>query len=81
MTEGRLGIPGEGGLPIAVWVEGSGRPLVMVHGSIADHNTFASFISVLRDKFEVYAMDRRGLLPHVSADSAASFMSWASLVR
>lgn len=32
----------------------------MVHGSIADHTTFASFIDVLRQHFQVFAMDRRG---------------------
>jgi pimeloyl-ACP methyl ester carboxylesterase len=36
---------GDGG-SIAVWVEGEGPPLVLVHGSVSDHTMFA--------------MDRRG---------------------
>ena len=32
----------------------------MVHGSIADHTTFDSFIAVLRDHVTTFAMDRRG---------------------
>ncbi len=44
----------------AVWVEGEGPALVMVHGSIADHTTFDPFVDVLRADFETYAMDRRG---------------------
>jgi pimeloyl-ACP methyl ester carboxylesterase len=46
--------------PIAVWVEGTGPALVMVHGSIADHTTFDPFVAVLRDEFTTYAIDRRG---------------------
>lgn len=48
------------GTPLAVWVDGDGPALVMVHGSIADHTTFASFIDVLRTEWTTYAMDRRG---------------------
>jgi pimeloyl-ACP methyl ester carboxylesterase len=46
--------------PIAVWVDGQGPALVMVHGSIADHTTFDPFVAVLRDEYTTYAMDRRG---------------------
>jgi 3-oxoadipate enol-lactonase len=48
------------GTSLAVWVEGSGPPLVLVHGSIADHTTFDPFVDVLRDEWTVYSMDRRG---------------------
>lgn len=48
------------GTPIAVWVRGSGPPLVLVHGSIADHTTFAGFVDVLQGHFTTYALDRRG---------------------
>jgi pimeloyl-ACP methyl ester carboxylesterase len=48
------------GTPIAVWVEGEGPALVMVHGSIADHTTFEPFVAVLRHEYTTYAMDRRG---------------------
>ncbi len=60
MSEERLDVAAPDGALIAVWREGVGAPLVMVHGSIADHTTFGSFISVLRDRFEVFALDRRG---------------------
>jgi pimeloyl-ACP methyl ester carboxylesterase len=48
------------GTPLAVWIEGSGPPLVLVHGSIADHTTFDSFVEALRDGWTTYALDRRG---------------------
>lgn len=48
------------GTPIAVRVRGSGPPLVLVHGSIADHTTFAGFVDVLQEHFTTYALDRRG---------------------
>ena len=54
--------------PIAVWVEGHGPALVMVHGSIADHTTFDSFVAVLREHFTTYAMDRRGFGATPDAD-------------
>jgi pimeloyl-ACP methyl ester carboxylesterase len=34
---------GDGG-SIAVWVEGEGPPLVLVHGSVSDHNVFAPLV-------------------------------------
>lgn len=45
---------------IAVWVEGEGPALVLVHGSIADHATFDPFLEVLRDDLTTFSMDRRG---------------------
>ena len=51
---------GADGVELAVWVGGHGPALVMVHGSIADHTTFDSFVAVLREHFTTYAMDRRG---------------------
>jgi pimeloyl-ACP methyl ester carboxylesterase len=48
------------GTPLAVWVEGSGPALVLVHGSIADHTTFEPFVAVLRDHLTTFSMDRRG---------------------
>jgi len=59
MSAPRLDVTADG-TPIAVWVEGDGPPLVLVHGSIADHTTFDAFIAVLRVHFTCYAMDRRG---------------------
>lgn len=57
---GRFDVRSGDGTPIAVWVEGAGPPLVLVHGSMADHTTFDPFIDVLRQHFTTFAMDRRG---------------------
>jgi pimeloyl-ACP methyl ester carboxylesterase len=38
---GRFDVRSADGTSIAVWVEGSGPPLVLVHGSLTDHTTFA----------------------------------------
>ncbi|AEF41517.1 alpha/beta fold hydrolase [Hoyosella subflava] len=48
------------GTRLAVWHEGSGPPLVMVHGSLCDHTRFDPLVAVLKDHLTVYAMDRRG---------------------
>ncbi len=50
---------GDGG-SIAVWVEGAGPPLVLVHGSVSDHTVFAPLVGELSDEFTIFAMDRRG---------------------
>jgi pimeloyl-ACP methyl ester carboxylesterase len=59
-TTDRFDVHSADGIPIAVWVEGTGPALVMVHGSIADHTTFEPFVAVLRDQVTTYCMDRRG---------------------
>ncbi len=59
MTE-RWDVKTSDGGAIAVWIEGDGPPLVMVHGSISNHTAFAPLIGELRDEFTVFAMDRRG---------------------
>jgi pimeloyl-ACP methyl ester carboxylesterase len=56
----RFDVRSSDGTPLAVWVEGSGPALVMVHGSIADHTTFDPFVAVLRDNLTTFSMDRRG---------------------
>lgn len=60
MKGDRFDVTASDGAPIAVWVEGNGPALVMVHGSIADHTTFDSFVAVLGEHFTTYALDRRG---------------------
>ena len=56
----RFDVRSADGTSIAVWVEGRGPALVMVHGSIADHTTFDPFIEVLRTAFTTCCLDRRG---------------------
>jgi pimeloyl-ACP methyl ester carboxylesterase len=56
----RFDVRSADGTRLAVWVDGQGPPLVMVHGSIADHTTFDPFVTVLRDRVTTFAMDRRG---------------------
>lgn len=48
------------GTRIAYWRGGSGPPLVLVHGTTADHTRWARIRPRLEDAFTVYAMDRRG---------------------
>jgi pimeloyl-ACP methyl ester carboxylesterase len=56
----RFSLSSADGTPLAVWVSGDGPALVMVHGSIADHTTFDTFVGVLRQDLATYCMDRRG---------------------
>jgi pimeloyl-ACP methyl ester carboxylesterase len=46
--------------PIAVWRSGSGPPLVLVHGTTADHTRWARVSPRFEADFTVLAMDRRG---------------------
>lgn len=48
------------GTSIAVFSSGSGRPLVLVHGTTADHTTFRVLGPRLERKFTIHAIDRRG---------------------
>ncbi len=48
------------GTRLAVWREGSGPPLVAVHGTTADHTRWTHVVSHLTPRFTVYLMDRRG---------------------
>jgi pimeloyl-ACP methyl ester carboxylesterase len=48
------------GTRIGIWGSGTGPPLVMVHGSMADHTALARLVPLLEPKFTVYAVDRRG---------------------
>jgi pimeloyl-ACP methyl ester carboxylesterase len=56
----RLTVRSPDGVDLAIWVEGQGPPLVLVHGSIQDHTVSAAFVAELRADFTTYAMDRRG---------------------
>lgn len=46
--------------PIAFEQSGDGSPLVLVHGTTADHTRWTPVLPALEEHFTVYAMDRRG---------------------
>jgi pimeloyl-ACP methyl ester carboxylesterase len=48
------------GTPIAARRSGDGPPLVLVHGSTADHSRWAPVLPALEEHFTVVAIDRRG---------------------
>ena len=48
------------GTGIGFWQSGSGPPLLLVHGTTADHSRWSSISPRLEQHFTVYAMDRRG---------------------
>lgn len=56
----QLVVTGAGGVPIACWRSGRGRPLVLVHGSLGDHRRWAPLLLFLEEHVTVHAMDRRG---------------------
>jgi len=48
------------GTPIAYWRSGEGPPLVLVHGTTADHSRWTPVMSAFERRFTVCAIDRRG---------------------
>jgi pimeloyl-ACP methyl ester carboxylesterase len=48
------------GAPITYYREGTGAPLVLVHGLGRDHRSWSHLISVFGSRYTVYAVDRRG---------------------
>ncbi|HWM22501.1 MAG TPA: alpha/beta hydrolase [Ilumatobacteraceae bacterium] len=48
------------GTSLAVWVEGVGPPLVLVHGSFRDHTVFGPLVDELRRDVTTFSVDRRG---------------------
>jgi pimeloyl-ACP methyl ester carboxylesterase len=48
------------GTPIAYWRSREGPPLVLVHGTAADHSRWAPVLPAFKQRFTVYAVDRRG---------------------
>jgi len=53
-------IPSADGTSIGVFTSGTGPPLVLVHGTSADHTTFRVVGPILGERFTVHAVDRRG---------------------
>src|SRR5918997_4994782 len=48
------------GTPIACWRSGGGPPLVLVHGTAADHGRWSPVLPAFEERFAVCAVDRRG---------------------
>jgi pimeloyl-ACP methyl ester carboxylesterase len=48
------------GTPIAFHVSGNGPPVVLVHGTTADHSRWARVKQALEGDFTIHAIDRRG---------------------
>jgi pimeloyl-ACP methyl ester carboxylesterase len=48
------------GIEIAYWTSGGGPPLVLVHGTTADHTRWRPLLPYLEPHATVHAMDRRG---------------------
>jgi pimeloyl-ACP methyl ester carboxylesterase len=53
-------VAGAGGVPIAVFSVGSGPPLVVVHGTTADHTAWRTVAPSLARTHTLHAIDRRG---------------------
>lgn len=56
----RFDVQSPDGTSLAVWVDGHGPPLVLVHGSVSDHTTLAPFVDELAGDLATFSMDRRG---------------------
>jgi pimeloyl-ACP methyl ester carboxylesterase len=60
MGADRFDVRSADGTPLAVWADGDGPPLVLVHGSLCDHTAFDPLVAELRGTMTTFAMDRRG---------------------
>ena len=60
MTPKYFNVRSPDGTALAVWVEGEGPALVLVHGSPSEHATFDPLVHELRRDLTTFAMDRRG---------------------
>ena len=60
MPEAHFEVIAPDGTPIAVFSEGDGPPIVVVHGAMSDHRNDAAFVAEMARDFTVFAMDRRG---------------------
>ncbi len=56
----RYTVTSRDGTRIAVWRSGEGPPLVLVHGTPADHTRWEPLLPYLEPHVTVHAMDRRG---------------------
>ena len=60
LEQGIETISSRDGTRIAYSRNGQGSPLVLVHGTTADHTRWAPILPALEEHFTVYAVDRRG---------------------
>jgi pimeloyl-ACP methyl ester carboxylesterase len=59
-TEIKTSVVSRDGTAIAYWTSGDGPPLVLVHGTPADHTRWRPLVPYLVPHFTVHAIDRRG---------------------
>jgi pimeloyl-ACP methyl ester carboxylesterase len=70
------------GTPIAVFSAGDGPPLILVHGTTADHTTWRAVGPLLERAHRVHAIDRRGRGASGDADGPYSIeLEYADLAR
>jgi pimeloyl-ACP methyl ester carboxylesterase len=67
------------GTPIAYWRSGRGDPLVVVHGTTADHTRWRTVLSLLEAHATVCAVDRRGRGGSGDADGYAITREFADV--
>jgi len=60
MTETLRHVVSRDGTPIAVFSSGEGSPLILVHGTTADHTTWRRSGPRLEERYRIHAIDRRG---------------------
>ena len=60
MTDAPRHVPSRDGTPIAVFSSGDGPPLILVHGTTADHTTWRATGPELARDHRIHAVDRRG---------------------
>jgi len=56
----RFDVESADGTSLAVWIDGDGPPLVLVHGSFRDHTSLDPLVKALRHGVTTFSMDRRG---------------------
>ena len=60
VVSGMLTATSTDGQRIAYWRQGSGPPLLLVHGALSDRTAWILIQPLLAEHFTVYAMNRRG---------------------
>ena len=72
-------LPSTDGTMIAYQRSSVGPPLVLVHGTTADHTRWAPVLPAFEQHFTVYVLDRRGRGGSGDAESSMSAMFITSL--